>query len=80
MQALDCVITADNTVAHLAGALGCKTMIMLACAADWRWQSAGGTSPWYPSAQLYRQQRPGECKEMVSAIAQALQVMVAGRR
>jgi ADP-heptose:LPS heptosyltransferase len=75
LQSLDCVITADNSVAHLAGALGCRTLIMLSCSADWRWKSDGATSPWYPSVQLYRQPRPGDWSTVAAQVAQALEAL-----
>ena len=49
IQALDCVVTVDNTIAHLVGALGKRGMLMLEHHADWRWLTDRSTSPWYPS-------------------------------
>ncbi len=68
LQALDGVVTVDNTAAHFAGALGRKTWIMLPHDADWRWQRAPSTSPWYPSARLCRQPAPGEWGTVVEQV------------
>jgi len=62
---VDLVISVDTSVAHLAGALGRPTWILLpAQATDWRWLTGRRDSPWYPSVTLYRQ-RPGEGWEAV---------------
>ena len=55
IEQLDLVITIDTAVAHLAGALGKKTMVMLPHAPDWRWLLGREDSPWYPSMRLLRQ-------------------------
>jgi tetratricopeptide (TPR) repeat protein len=54
---LDLVITVDTSVAHLSGALGAETWLMLPTAPDWRWLLNRDTSPWYPSMRLFRQTR-----------------------
>ncbi len=59
LAALDLVVTVDTMVAHLAGALGRPTWLLLQAEADWRWMT-GRRSLWYGSARLYRQDRPGE--------------------
>ena len=61
---IDLVITIDSAVAHLAGAMGRKTWLLLPFAPDWRWQLQGDATPWYPSMQLYRQRQPGDWQEV----------------
>ncbi len=52
---LDVVVAADTAVAHLAAALGKKTIVLLHRDSDWRWGLEGDRTPWYPSAVLCRQ-------------------------
>jgi hypothetical protein len=54
IAALDLVITADNTVAHLAGAVGTPTWILLSQPASWYWLIEGDQSVWYRSVRLFR--------------------------
>jgi hypothetical protein len=50
----------DTSVAHLAGALGKPVWILNRFDSCWRWLLDRGDSPWYPTARLFRQERPGE--------------------
>jgi len=52
---LDLVITVDTSVAHLAGAIGAPTWIMLSKNSCWRWGWEGATTEWYKSVRLFRQ-------------------------
>jgi hypothetical protein len=56
---LDLVITVDSAPAHLAGALAKPVWILLPQAADWRWLTERGDSPWYPTARLFRADQRG---------------------
>jgi tetratricopeptide (TPR) repeat protein len=55
MKNVDLFITSDTALAHLAGALGVKTWVVLKYVPDWRWMLERPDSPWYPSMTLYRQ-------------------------
>lgn len=70
---LDLVITIDTAVAHLAGALGIETWLLLPAAPDWRWLLKRTDSPWYPTLRLFRQQQPGNWAEVLERVAAALQ-------
>lgn len=52
---LDLVISVDTSIAHLAGALGRPVWVLLPYLPDWRWLLDRDTSPWYPTARLFRQ-------------------------
>lgn len=54
---LDLVITVCTSVAHLAGALGVRTWLLLDVNPHWIWMLERRDSPWYPSLTLYRQQQ-----------------------
>lgn len=55
IENVDLVISVDTSVAHLSGALGKKTFVLLPTVPDWRWLLDRQDSPWYPSLKLYRQ-------------------------
>jgi hypothetical protein len=53
---LDLVITVDTVTAHLAGALGVETWVMLSqYGCDWRWFLNRSDSPFYKNMRLFRQ-------------------------
>jgi Tfp pilus assembly protein PilF len=72
VAAMDLVITIDNSTAHLAGALGVPTWVLLPFAADWRWLQRREDSPWYPSLRLFRQSEPGDWRSVVDRVKKAL--------
>lgn len=65
---MDFMITTDTSVAHLAGALGKKTYLLLPKLTDWRWQVTPSDSYWYPSFTLLRQKEIGDWSEVAKNI------------
>ncbi|QCP54428.1 hypothetical protein FAZ95_36520 [Trinickia violacea] len=55
VSALDLVITVCTSVAHLSGALGRPTWVLLDTNPHWPWLLDRRDSPWYPRTRLYRQ-------------------------
>jgi Flp pilus assembly protein TadD len=66
------VITSDSALAHLAGALGRPTWLLLPFSPDWRWGLQGSSTFWYPSLRLFRQPCPGDWPSVVSDLQHAL--------
>lgn len=72
MKNLDLVITCDSAVSHVAGALGVPCWLALPHVPDWRWLLERPDSPWYPTARLFRQPKPGDWSAVFAQIAAEL--------
>ncbi|MES2524660.1 MAG: hypothetical protein V4617_18335 [Gemmatimonadota bacterium] len=68
LASLDALVTTDTGIAHLAGAMGIRTWVLLQAVPDWRWGLSGGTTPWYPTLRLIRQKRAGDWKGVIAAL------------
>jgi hypothetical protein len=79
IAAMDVVVTCDTSTAHLAGAMGKPTYILLNFACCWRWMRDTETTPWYNSARLFRQNLPGDWSLPVSQIATKLRILAGAR-
>lgn len=73
------VITVSNTVAHLAGALGVETWVLVPSGERlWYWGTDDkGLTPWYPSARLFRQKRGETWAPVMESVAKSLVDMMA---
>lgn len=65
---LDVVVCCDTAVAHLAGGLGCRVLLMLPWVAEWRWRESGAACPWYPDMHLIRQTSANDWTGVLSTI------------
>jgi tetratricopeptide (TPR) repeat protein len=72
MQNIELLVTIDTSVAHIAGASGVPTAIVLPYAPDWRWLLNRDDTPWYKSLKLYRQDRPYDWSGVMERVAASL--------
>jgi tetratricopeptide (TPR) repeat protein len=77
VSCLDLVITVDTSVAHLAGAMGRPTWILLPYTPDYRWLLDRDDSPWYPTVRLFRQTETRDYGVVVDRVRTALLGLVA---
>ena len=54
LESLDLLVSVDTSVAHLAGALGIPTVLILSAPADWRWGQTNRHTFLYDSMCLVR--------------------------
>ena len=76
INCLDLVITIQNSTAHLSGALGKNTWLMLANNARWHWQKKDNKSIWYPSVKIYRQEKNGDWNNVINNISSDLKSFI----
>ena len=67
IDACDFIVTVSNTTAHIAGALGKKTFLLLPKGKGrlWYWSSLKNKSIWYPSIEIIEQNLPGEWEPVI---------------
>lgn len=76
MRQLDLVVTVDTASAHLAGALGIETWLLLPPAPDWRWMLGRSDSPWYPTVRLFRRGREQTHRDFVTSLIRELETRI----
>ena len=76
---LDLVISVDTAVAHLAGALGVPTWVMVPAMPEFRWLLDRDDSPWYPRHRVFRRADTNEWPGLARRIAPELASAVAAR-
>jgi hypothetical protein len=69
LERVDLVVTVDTAMAHLAGALGQRTLLLLPYIPDFRWGRETNTSPWYDSMRLMRQMAPLDWSGVLANVA-----------
>jgi len=64
IKEMDLIISVDNSVTHLSGALEAETLCLLPFSSDWRWAFDDAKSYWYKDVTLIRQKNPGNWKSV----------------
>ncbi len=78
IAALDLVIAVDTSVAHLAGALGKPTWVLLPLVTDWRWLIDREDNAWYPTMRLFRQGQGEGWSDVIARVAAELAAVAQG--
>ena len=79
IRQLDLVVCVDSVTAHIAGAMNKPVWLLASTNADWRWNYAGETTPWYPSMRVFRQPQPGNWRAAINDVRDALQKRINDR-
>lgn len=68
LKTLELVITVDTSVAHLAGAMGIETWLLVSPPTDWRWGITGEKTRWYDSIRIYRATEHKNWEQVISSV------------
>lgn len=80
MHHLDLIITVDTAIAHLAGALGKQTWVLLPYKSDWRWMLERNDTPWYPTMTLFRNDSTTDWQSLCTDVAQTLAELLESKK
>ncbi|MCD7779928.1 MAG: tetratricopeptide repeat protein [Candidatus Gastranaerophilales bacterium] len=69
---MDLLITIDSSIAHMAGAIGVKTFLLLPYTAEWRWFNDCSSTIWYESVKIFRQSQIGNWDSVIDDVLSEL--------
>jgi hypothetical protein len=75
--ATDLTLSVQTAAAHLSGALGKPTWVLVPAIAEWRYGADGDSMPWYPAARLWRQQAGEPWVALLDRVSGALATHIA---
>lgn len=67
------LVTVDTSIAHLAGALGVPTWLLIPRMPDFRWGLTGERTEWYPSIRLFRQEKAHDWASVIARVKAELE-------
>jgi hypothetical protein len=76
IESVDLVITSCTSVAHLAGAMGKPTWIIIPILPYYLWAIPGQLTPWYNSVKLFRQTKKDEWSNVFEEITKELELLI----
>ena len=68
LKSLDLLVTIDSSIAHMAGALGVNTFLLLPHTPEWRWFNDDNSTPWYNSVKIFKQKTAGDWAEVIARV------------
>jgi len=68
IESCDLIITISNVTAHIAGAIGKKTLVIVPLSTLWHWFHKRSNSLWYPNVELFRQQQYGQWEDVIEKL------------
>ena len=76
IQSCDIVVTCSNSTAHLAGALGKDTYLLIPLSRGklWYWTDISGKSYWYPTIHIFKQIRSNSWKEPIKMMLKKIEI------
>ncbi len=72
---LDLVVTIDSGPAHLAGALGVPTCLMIDHVSAWFWGDESRATAWYDAIELFRQPEIGAWAPVLAKVRERIEMM-----
>lgn len=72
LKCVDILVSIDSSVAHMAGALGVKTFLLLPHTAEWRWFDDVYSTPWYKSVRIFKQTKPSDWQSVIENVREEL--------
>jgi hypothetical protein len=77
-MACDFVISVSNSTAHLSGALGKETLLLLSHSVGrfWYWNEYEGSNLWYPNIKVFQQKTEGDWSHPLAELKAVLEAKV----
>jgi len=72
MANLDLVVSVQNTLVHMSGALGLECLTLVPANPEWRYGAGGESMAWYRTVRLFRQSRGSDWQPTIAAVADRL--------
>lgn len=72
IAAMDAVVSVSNSTAHMAGALGVPSCVLLSPAPQWKWGGSGADSQWYENVRLIRRRLSQTPHDQIAETAEIL--------
>ncbi len=79
LSSLDLIVTTDNLLANLAGALGKSAWVLLVGTPDFTWDARGEANAWFPSLRGFRAESVGHVPLVFDRVVASLHTLVGQR-